>query len=241
VSAEGRLEWYEAVTVVMMSPLKSLLSRSRTADGLDDLVLCNVNLPSLMFVQHANNSWSALPTLGPNTKNWRNARVADVTGDGFPDIVVVGFGQPSYVRVFQGSPTYPHYNFQSRPYFHMMLPFAAPDVEILDVNDDGMADIYIVQLDETANRTNYCSYLSNTTDFYGDNRGPRAPDDYTPPLDQANDVLLIANSGGSFDTNMMNFSEPGCGWLAERFGGGKTMILAQGSQDRPGHNLLLQW
>jgi hypothetical protein len=167
--------------------------------------------------------------------------VADVTGDGFPDIIVVGRGQPSYVKVFQGFPAYPHYRFSGKPYFEMSLPFAAPDVEVLDANEDGLSDLYIVQVDETPVSTNYCSFMSRTIDFYGV-LGPRAPDRFTPPRDMANDVLLIANTNGSLYTNhTMQFTEPGCGSRVERFGGGKTMILAQGSEDRSGHNLLLQW
>jgi hypothetical protein len=93
-------------------------------------LMCNERTSILLYVQHANNSWSALPTPGLlNTRNLSNARVADVTRDGFPDIIVVGQGQPSYLKVFQGSPIYPHYDFNRKPYYEMTLPFAAADVE----------------------------------------------------------------------------------------------------------------
>lgn len=217
-----------------------LLKADLNNDGLDDILICNEGVRSAIFIQHANHSWSSLPTPGPNTKNWSNARVADVTGDGFPDIVVVGRGQPSYVKVFEGKPTYPHYSFNRKPYFVLPLPFAAPDVEILDVNDDGRPDLYVVQVDLTKSSNNYCSHMSSTKDFYG-KAGPRAPDSFAPPLDLANDILLMGNSTGLFDKHTMDFAEPGCGSRAQRFGSGKTMILAQGSEGRSGHNLLLQW
>jgi hypothetical protein len=229
--------------VVLIASSKTTSQADINGDGLDDLLICNERSMSLIYLQHANNSWSELPKGRGcrHKKNWSNARVADVTGDGFPDIIVVGRGQPSYVKVFQGSPTYPHYDFSAIPYFAMSLPFAAPDVGVLDVNEDGVADLYIVQVDLTPVSTNYCSYMSRTVDFYG-KPGPRAPDSFTPPLDLANDVLLIGNTDGSlFTKHIMNFARPGCGSRAERFGGGKTMILAQGSEDRSGHNLLLQW
>jgi FG-GAP-like repeat len=217
-----------------------LLNADLNNDGLDDILICNERSESLMFLQNNNSSWSALPTPGPNTINWRNARVADVTGDGIPDIVVVGRGQPSYLKVFQGFSSYPHYNFDITPYFEMTLPFAAPDLEILDVNDDGRPDLYVVQVDETPTRTNYCSHVSRTLDFFGE-AGPRAPDSFTPPLDLAKDRLLTGSEEEKFIIRTMDFALPGCGNKVERFGGGKTMILAQGSEDRSGHNLLLQW
>lgn len=209
-------------------------------DGLDDILICNEVTRSAIFIQHADHSWSTLPTPGPNTKNWSNARVADVTGDGFPDIVVVGRGQQSYVKVFEGKPDYPHYAFNEKPFFELDLPYAAPDVEILDVNDDGRPDLYVVQVNQTQSSDNYCSHFSSTIDFFG-KRGPRAPDDFTPPLDLTKDLLLTGNAAGSFDQHEMDFAEPGCGSRVQRFGGGKAMILAQGSSDRSGHNLLLQW
>jgi hypothetical protein len=121
--------------------------------------------------------------------------------------------------------------------------------EILDVNDDGQPDLYVVQVDETPAVTNYCSPMSSITEFY-DSGGPRAPDDFVPPLDTARDVLLVGNHNNAYDDGSplplfvrhdMEFAEPGCGSLVQTFGNGRTMILAQGSQDRSGHNLLLQW
>jgi hypothetical protein len=123
--------------------------------------------------------------------------------------------------------------------------------EILDVNDDGRPDLYVVQVDETPAVTNYCSPMSSTEDFY-DFGGPRAPDDFVPPLDTARDVLLLGNYNNAYDDGSslplplfvrhdMEFVEPGCGSLVQTFGNGRTMILAQGSQDRSGNNLLLQW
>lgn len=209
-------------------------------DGLQDLLICNERTPVLLFVQHANNSWSALPVPGSRyTKDWSNARVADVTGDGFPDMIVVGRGQPSYLKVFEGSKVYPHYDFTLAPYFEMTLPFAAPDVEVLDVNEDLRPDLYVVQVDQTPVRTNYCSDTSTTSDFSGESGKPS--NSFTPPLDLANDILLIANEDGTFTNHTMNFTEPGCGSRAERFGGGKSMILAQGNEQKEGHNILLQW
>jgi hypothetical protein len=111
---------------------------------------------------------------------------------------------------------------------------------VLDVNDDGRPDLYIVLVDHSPVRSNYCWSGSQTFDFSG-GYGPRAPNAFTPPLDLAYDILLIANDDGSFTEHTMNFTEPGCGGRAERFGGGKTMILAQGNENKNGHNLLLQW
>lgn len=220
-------------------------------DGLDDMIICNSggNL-AMMFVQNPDETFREVPiTEGMHrARNWRNVRVADVTGDGIMDLVVTRgyrYNQVPQLKlvVFQGSPdgTFPFFKAPNNPYYELQLDYAAPNLEILDVNDDGILDIYVVQADETTNGT----YCGRTFDFvYWTGRpGPYPHPSFIPPLDYAQDILLVGtgNETSPFDVVMMEHSEPGCGFLAESFGDNKTLVLSQGEFDRVGHNLLLEW
>jgi len=213
-------------------------------DGLDDLLICNDNKAVFIFLQETDGGWSRLPIWGQRAKGWRNARVADVNGDGFNDLVVVGSFGPSqlseshYVRVFQGLGVHPFFDLYdpAELLYEQMLPHRAPDVEILDANADGKADLYVVQFD-WATRGSYCNPHYEKT--WG--RGPYPPAWFVPPVDLASDFLLVGTGSGDFTPVVMDHAEPGCGSLVKQFGGNRTLILAQGSQGRAGHNLLLQW
>ena len=60
-------------------------------DGIDGLIVCNMKARALMFVQDASGSWTDLKIIGVRSKDWRNARITDITGDGIVDIVVAGW------------------------------------------------------------------------------------------------------------------------------------------------------
>lgn len=213
-------------------------------DGIDDIIMGNQFQRARILIQNADNTWNFVSVRGSRSMAWRNARMADVNGDGIPDLIVVGYGgrwprQPkSFIRIFAGSFEPPYFDFQSPPLYQRALPYASPDLEVLDVNDDGLPDIYVIQTDELTPET-YCATFWDHRDFY--TGGIQPPDEFLPPIDQANDLLLMGNGNGTFQHVWMNHAEPGCGAKVEVFGNGRTMILAQGTTHRPGHNLLLQW
>lgn len=217
-------------------------------DGLDDIILCQDKKVGRIYVQHPNSTFSMIRWNGKRTKDWREARVADVTGDGLPDLIVVGNGgrinnqKPSYVRVFSGTGVSPYFDFTRKGiWFEREMPFATPNVEILDINHDGIADIYVVQADEMTEGGFCTPGKFEKRDWWG--ASPDPSPEFVPPPDLANDLLLVGT--GDDSTKMkevwMDHVVPGCGSLIEPFGNNYTMILSEGSMGRPGYSVLLQW
>lgn len=212
-------------------------------DGIDDILMCNKKKQAFIFLQGSDGTWSRLKMPNRQTKDWRSARVADIDGDGIKDLVVVvpAKDKSAEIRAFKGLEEYPYFNFERRyeRLLDLSLPYAAPDVEVVDANQDGIADLYVVQVDE-ATVGAYCGNRGNWDPK--PYTGVQPPADFVPDKDVAPDLLLLGSpSGGGFTTVSMAHSEPGCGYVAERFGNNRTMILTQGSTSHPGHNLLLQW
>lgn len=216
-------------------------------DGLDDIFMCNENAQGWLYVQNDDGSFESFPMGGSvQAYYWNNVRVADMDGDGTNDLIIVGYGgqnngPDNYVRIYKGTGVAPYFDFSTQNQFHFgkALPFAAHDVEVLDVNGDGLPDLYVTQVDEDTSGQ-YCSRSGfNKVDWWGTTNLP--PDDYVPPADQAHDLLLIGNIRGGFRPITMEHSEPGCGFFLEKFGNDRTVILGQGDHNRPGHNMILQW
>jgi FG-GAP-like repeat len=231
------------------SQASCLITQDFNGDGLDDIILCNQRSRALIYLQNPDSSWTAIPTKGKTTKYWRSARLADFTGDGILDLVVVSWGaspanpnEASYVRIFAGQSSFPYLDLGRKPILDKALLFATPDVEVLDVNSDGSPDIYIPLADELTLDT-YCADVFNNRLWW--EKGNQPPPNWTPPIDHVADLLILGKTGnGTYLAEHfidMDHAEPGCGWMVERFGNDRTMILAQGTGNRPGHNMILQW
>jgi hypothetical protein len=217
-------------------------------DNIDDLLVGNKKDPALLFVQESDGQWKHVPIGdGRKTKDWRSARVADFTGDGIPDLIVSDWGgrlgeKPlnSTITMFRGFREPPYFDFTSQGVlFEKTMPHATPAIEVFDFNGDGVWDVYVVQTDEMTDGS-YCAGTFSNRRFWG--KGVNPPASFVPPLDVAHDFLFIGQSTyqPSFEIVRMNHSEPGCGFMVERFQN-NSLLLAQGTRDRPGHNLLLEW
>jgi FG-GAP-like repeat len=216
-------------------------------DGIDDLLVGNRKVAALLFIQEPDGLWKKVPLDGWRTEDWRCAKVADLSGDGINDLIVSDWGGRSSrnlnstIMIFRGTREPPYFDFSSDGVlFEITMPYATPDIAVLDVNHDGKADLYITQVDQ-ATRGTYCAEGNfNTRKFWG--RGVNPSASFVPPLDEAHDFLFLGQSSDepSFEIVTMEHAEPGCGFMVERFQN-KTLLLAQGTRDRPGHNLLLEW
>lgn len=216
-------------------------------DGLDDILFCQHKKVGRIFVQQPDGTFTKVPWRGKRTKDWREGRVADVTGDGVPDLIVVGNTgsqrrpEPSYIRVFRGTGVEPYFDFSRKGiWYEREMPYATPNVGIVDVNHDGVADIYVVQADEMT-EGGFCAGRIYSRDWWGSSPDPSP--EFVPPPDLAPDLLLVGTGDDStkFDEVWMDHVIPGCGSLIEPYGNNYTMILSEASMSRPGHSVLLQW
>jgi hypothetical protein len=100
---------------------------------------CNQDAPPFLIVQRDSRVFIKVATLPESSyiPNWRNVRIADA--------------RPSWLYVFRGQSTAPppFFDFPD-PVYQLQLPYASRDAEVLDVNEDGAPDLYVVQVDESA-------------------------------------------------------------------------------------------
>lgn len=214
------------------------------SDKRDDLIVCNEDGPPFLFKQVKNDEWKQIKLRKSKYLfNWRNVRVEDITGGPVPDLVVVGGRNKGWVRVFKGIKKFPYFDF-SKPIFERYFPFQTPDVEILDVNGDGIKDLYVIQVDRREGK--YCAYSGGSVNkWWGGGTQPAAS--WIPPLDEAPDFLFVgqgfnSNNQIEFTPYKLSHRFPGCGSLARKYGAdGKSLVLAQGDHSHAGHNILLKW
>lgn len=223
-------------------------------DGIDDLIVCNLRDKARMYIQTKGGTFteinfSELRRFDDTVGSWRNVRVDYITRRATPDLVVVEDRpqQKSVLKVFQGVRNAPYFDFR-QPYYKIELDDAAPDLEVVDVNSDGILDIFILQANE---RNGYCGARAGEQARYwndgDDDRGDRTPsEDWVPPKSRARDVLLVGGRGSdgrgvTFTKVNMNYEVRGCPGMVERFGNGQALVLAGGRRIHAGYNYLLEW
>lgn len=216
-------------------------------DGIDDLIVCNFREYAYVYLQSKDGGFRRYPWLASkNQKHWRNIRVADFSGDGIPELAVLYWGdkKTGKLKIFRGTRNPPYFDFTGPVYYERTFPHSVVDLEVLDVQEDGLLDLYIVLSDENVRdkngklRKSYCAGKFNHRDWWS--KGNQPPNNFRPPFDRARDILLIGRRPGKFKRIKMNHREPGCGNLVRAFGN-KTLVLSQGNFVRPGHNLVLDW
>ncbi|UHD14505.1 FG-GAP repeat domain-containing protein [Thiocapsa bogorovii] len=212
-------------------------------DGIADLVVGDENGSARFFIQSGDMRWRAinLGDMRKTTTKWNNARVADVTNDGVADLIVVGSTHSKraepYLRIYAGNPDLPYLFDFDNPVFEYRPKFDAVDLAVLDVNRDGLLDVYVVQNDQS--KGTYCGPRFNPRDWWG--RGPQPPKVFVPPIDKAQDLLFLGESVSSSYTPLrLEHAFPGCGGIVEEWNQ-HSLILAQGNFAKPGDNLLLEW
>jgi len=97
-----------------------------------------------MYVQSQQGKFSKVEIPGRvKIGNWRNVRIGHLTANtNRQDLVVVeGRGkETAKLKIYAGVKKPPYFLFK-KPYYTLLLPFQAPDIEIADVNGDGINDI----------------------------------------------------------------------------------------------------
>lgn len=224
-------------------------------DGIDDVLVGNRADFPLVYLQKSSSNGSTywenvLWNKSKRQKNWRSVRIADFTGDGITDLLVVYYGYQPSLRIYRGIRGAPFFDFEG-PVYDTALPYGAPDVEVIDVNGDGIIDFYVVQSDESPfdskgnQRSNtYCAGNFSHRQWWS--QGNQPPPEFVPPADNANDILFVGKVSPNSNTNLiyekvfMDHAEPGCGNLVRPFGQ-KQLLLTQGNFVRPGYQLTLAW
>ncbi|GKY98655.1 hypothetical protein MPSEU_000821900 [Mayamaea pseudoterrestris] len=213
-----------------------------TGNGVDDLILCHRPLPPAIYTQTLSGRWKMLKLSELSaTARWSNVRVADVTGDGRLDLIAVNEdAQASTLLVFQGREKAPYFDFYT-PWYQATLPFAAPDLEIIDVDNNGRPDIYVVQ--NQLDGTNYC-FGEDANSQWGGTIQPDAS--WVPPVSKAQDILFVGRAPTDkpkkrFQQVTMQFKRYGCGGTAIRFGSDQRLILGNGNMGHPGFHSFLEW
>jgi len=249
------------------------VSADLNGDDLDDLILCNEAGKARVYVQNSKERFRELELPDSDTvRGWSSVRVAKVTtsiGSGSserrPDLVVVGRrrGPKHYVRIFKARRSAPYFQF-SKPHLTRVLPHYAPDVEVLDVDGDGHADVYVSQNDRYARPDSYCGTEGRPVwKFFGGERYP--PANWTPPIDEANDVLFLGGVVVKSSTKkrkkksrtknkkkirtygfkkrvVMRDTGRGCGGLVAKFGtDGRTLLRSDADKDHAGFHYVLEW
>lgn len=156
-------DYFEVVDDFPKTPNNNCVAAHKTDvdhDGLDDLIVCQGG-SSLIFHQLPDGSFEVFEGTDENGKaeafeGWKSVRVGHVLGSDCPDLVVGGVTKEGrhFVRVYKGKRGRPYFNF-NEPAYELYVDHSIPDLELIDVDDDGRLDIYVIQND-ISDPSSYC-------------------------------------------------------------------------------------
>lgn len=250
-----RGDWEEDTRGSLPNIARNIHVADWNGDGRDDFILCHDRTRPMVFEQGPDGAFFRIPIpQAPGfNDNWLSSSVGEFNGDEFPDLVVTtrwfkndaGKFVAPQLFIFPGIDEDQRWDFEN-PYYEAPLKYRAKDIEILDVNGDGLLDIYVVQ---TAKKKG--TYCGSAMPFSLRNNGPKntfvgGPPGYVAPIDDGVDFLFVGAGPNTikelrFERIRMEHQLPGCGYRAEKFGDDKTMLLINGDADRFGPTSILSW
>lgn len=179
---------------------------------------------------------------------WRGVRWGNLTGNKRKDLVVTRGGfrdnHEFWLHVFVGTEEPPYFDFR-KPYYTRRLPNVPFGIELLDVNRDGIVDVYVTQ---RALDSEYCfgDIVEMQETYYGGDAQP--PPDWVPPVDRAQDLVLVGSKdphkNGKYtwkDKVRIRHKMRGCTDMVEAFGNMQTLAVSGGTEPRAGYQYLLEW
>ena len=107
-------------------------------DGWDDLVVCNDRKPSHVYLNDRAGDFIELAA--PAIGSWRDARLADMDGDGRPELVVVT--TTNRVQVWHNTGTAPYFEAAT---LDELQPAPPKSLTVGDFDHNGVPDIYVVE------------------------------------------------------------------------------------------------
>jgi len=199
-------------------------------DGLDDVLAFSWYDKSHMWIAKPDGTWIEQPLPSHSTTfAGQAARLASVTNNpnGKPDLIMSVGGYTGinrwYVHVIEAINEPPYFDFKF-PFYSERLGTIGLDIEVVDANNDGIKDIYVIQLNNVDCNKNYGTL---------------------PTIDRGRDLLLVGSATPDgrrkFEKVRMESEVRGCGGLVSPWKNGNSLILANGNWEHVGCHYLLEW
>ncbi|WP_374568330.1 FG-GAP repeat domain-containing protein [Ideonella sp.] len=133
-------------------------------DGWDDLLVCNDDGPSRLFLNNQTGDFKALMSPALVGKHWIWAQLKDLNQDGKLDLISLVDGSTVEVWLNSGDGLF----FESR-LFEGKLPKPGKSLTVGDFNHDGRPDIYVALADKSCKSTQHD--LAADVVFWGNQNG----------------------------------------------------------------------
>jgi hypothetical protein len=109
-------------------------------DGWDDLIVCALDAPPHIYLNNRAGDFTELVTPAVGLV-WRDAKLADMNGDGLLDLVMTTAG--NLLQIWFNTGTAPYFD---KPAYQDHTVYTPKALTIGDFNHDGHPDVYVVQM-----------------------------------------------------------------------------------------------